>query len=599
MAIRIPIISDFQDKGLKQAEKGLAGLTKEALKTSLSIGAVATFLGNATKAAAEDEKSQTLLANALRNSAKATESQIEQVEDSISKLQFQAAVADDELRPALGNLVRATGDVEKSQKFLALALDISAATGRSLESVSIALGKAANGQVTALQRLGVPLDQTAVKTKDVDRLMDSLSDKFEGASEAAANTAEGGLKKLNIAFDELQETIGYQALPFLETFTSVAIPALNGLNYATDQSANLFKENSKETGFWAKVLNKSLGFAALQFGGIGKLITGFFKNSKEATDGTIDLTNATENLGKSYNEIIAPTSKLRELATQYLLNKDATKGATAEVVNYAQKLADFVEPAITAATTRLETAKKTFDDFAKGVSASITSGLNFKTSEAAGEETGAGYIAGLKSEAQKIATFTELTNRLLTMGLSQDALQTVLNAGTDAGIKIAQELINGGQEAITGAEGINKLIESTKTLADQVGANAANEFYLQGVLNAQSYLDGLVAIIDSFNLDGIQTPKQLRRAKRKLKRQISALEAVPLKDGGIVKAKPGGTLALIGEGGRDEAVVPLNRGKPAFPNGNITVNVSGALDPVAVARQIQDILRNQNARFGY
>jgi hypothetical protein len=72
-----------------------------------------------------------------------------------------------------------------------------------------------------------------------------------------------------------------------------------------------------------------------------------------------------------------------------------------------------------------------------------------------------------------------------------------------------------------------------------------------------------------------------------------------LADGGIVKARPGGTLALIGEGGRDEAVVPLGRGGSAFPTGGVTINVSGALDPVSVARQIEQLLKNQNANFGF
>jgi hypothetical protein len=72
-----------------------------------------------------------------------------------------------------------------------------------------------------------------------------------------------------------------------------------------------------------------------------------------------------------------------------------------------------------------------------------------------------------------------------------------------------------------------------------------------------------------------------------------------LADGGIVKARNGGTLALIGEGGRDEAVVPLGRNGSAFPTGGVTVNVSGALDPVAVARQIQQILDNRQSAFGF
>jgi hypothetical protein len=65
-----------------------------------------------------------------------------------------------------------------------------------------------------------------------------------------------------------------------------------------------------------------------------------------------------------------------------------------------------------------------------------------------------------------------------------------------------------------------------------------------------------------------------------------------LADGGIVKASPGGTLALIGEGGQDEAVIPLDR-MGSMGGNNITINVQGA-DPNAVV----DALRTYMFRNG-
>jgi hypothetical protein len=102
-----------------------------------------------------------------------------------------------------------------------VALDISAATGKDLESVSIALAKASNGQVTALQRLGIPLDENAVKTKDFNAILGQLTDTFGGAAETAANSYEGQMKRMGIAIDNAKENIGMALLPILEKLIPV------------------------------------------------------------------------------------------------------------------------------------------------------------------------------------------------------------------------------------------------------------------------------------------------------------------------------------------------------------------------------------------
>lgn len=245
MAITIPIVSEFDGKGISRAikefqqlettgEKAQYALRKAALPAAAALTGLAAAATIATKAAAEDAKAQELLALALRNSTGATDAQIAANEKYIATTERAAAVSDDQLRPALGNLVRATGDVTQSQQLLNLALDISAATGRDLESVSIALAKASQGQATALQRLGVPLDEAMVKTKDFEGIVSTLTDTFGGAAAAAADTFEGRMKRVAIAIDNTKENIGNALIPILERLLPIVDKASLFLQNNTD-----------------------------------------------------------------------------------------------------------------------------------------------------------------------------------------------------------------------------------------------------------------------------------------------------------------------------------------------------------------------------
>ena len=245
MAVTIPIISEFDGKGINRAiaefkqlettgEKAQYALRKAALPAAAALTGLAAAATMATKAAAEDAKAQQLLALALRNSTGATDAQIAANEKYIATTERAAAVSDEQLRPALANLVRATGNVTQSQQLLNLALDISAATGRDLESVSIALAKAANGQATALQRLGVPLDEAMVKTKDFEGIVSTLTDTFGGAAAAAADTFEGRMKRVAIAIDNTKENIGNALIPILERLLPIVDKASLFLQNNTD-----------------------------------------------------------------------------------------------------------------------------------------------------------------------------------------------------------------------------------------------------------------------------------------------------------------------------------------------------------------------------
>jgi len=202
-----------------------------------AAGAYAVKIGiDGVKAAIEDEKAQTQLALALENATGATTAQIAATEQSILKMSLATGVADDDLRPALGRLARSTGDITTAQGLLATALDISAATGKPVETISNALGKAYDGNTAALGKLGIGLSAAELKTMSFEQVQGRLSDLFGGAAAANADTYSGRIARMKVAFDEAKETIGFALLPILErvmTFiNNNALPAINAFSKA-------------------------------------------------------------------------------------------------------------------------------------------------------------------------------------------------------------------------------------------------------------------------------------------------------------------------------------------------------------------------------
>ncbi|MBU6346291.1 MAG: hypothetical protein KGR70_13465 [Cyanobacteria bacterium REEB494] len=232
-AIIARIITQYSAKGSKQAQKDITKLGKDfdkfAKKSALAFAAASAAVGafafkvgtDAVRAAMEDQKSQALLASTLRNTVGATDAAIASTEDYITLLQKEVSVSDDELRPALATLARATGDVASAQSLLGTALNISAGTGKDLASVSLALSKAVNGNLGALTRLGIPLDANTIKSKDFNKALGVLNETFKDQANVRAKTLEFRLKGLNIAYGEVLETLGYALLPVIERFADV------------------------------------------------------------------------------------------------------------------------------------------------------------------------------------------------------------------------------------------------------------------------------------------------------------------------------------------------------------------------------------------
>jgi len=246
-AITIPIISDYNDKGVKRAQKSfrnlgqaaskVGGMVKAAmLPAAAAVGALAAVGVKAAKAAIEDAASQDQLALALRNSTKATQKQVSAVEDYISATTLATGVTDTDLRAAFAQLARATKSTTKAQKLLGVALDVSAGTGKPLAQVATALSRAFGGNVKALARLDPSLRNLITKTTTADKATALLAANFKGASQKAAESYAGQVSRLNVAFDELLEQVGVALLPLFDRLTGVirdkVLPKLRELSDA-------------------------------------------------------------------------------------------------------------------------------------------------------------------------------------------------------------------------------------------------------------------------------------------------------------------------------------------------------------------------------
>jgi hypothetical protein len=232
VAINIPIITDFDGKGIQRARKEFdqlegagakAGfvLKKAMLPATAAIGALGVALFDAAKGAIADEAASAELARSLKQTTGATDAVIESTENWITQQGKLLGIADDELRPVLSKLARATGDVTRAQELATQAMDIAAATGKPLSSVTDALTKALGGNMTALGKLAPEFREMVKEGAPFEDIMAEIAKTMGGAATTAANTAEGQFKRLGLALSETKESIGAALLPAIEAVLPV------------------------------------------------------------------------------------------------------------------------------------------------------------------------------------------------------------------------------------------------------------------------------------------------------------------------------------------------------------------------------------------
>jgi hypothetical protein len=227
MSIKINILTDFDGKAIQRArkefgqletasEKAQFAIRKAAVPAAAAIGVLGAALFDATKGAIADEAAQVELARSLRQTTGATDALIASNEEWITTQGQLLGITDDELRPVLSKLARATGDVTRAQKLATQAMDIAAATGKPLSAVTDSLTRALGGNMTALARLAPEFREMVKEGASFDDIMAEIALTMGGAASEAANTAQGQFKRLGVALSETKESIGAALLPAIQ-----------------------------------------------------------------------------------------------------------------------------------------------------------------------------------------------------------------------------------------------------------------------------------------------------------------------------------------------------------------------------------------------
>jgi hypothetical protein len=241
--IVVSALSTFNNKGLKKGKKEISAFEKQVknfgrtFAAAFSVTALTRFSREAVKAFAADEKAAKALEIQLRNTG--YQFSAPGVELYIANLQRATGVLDDELRPAFQQLLTVTGSITKSQDALNTAMDVSAATGRSLTQVTTALSRAYAGNTTGLSRLGAGLDKNLLKAGNMDDIMAELNNKFSGQAAARLDTYAGKLSLISVAAANSREIIGkglLDALSALGKDNSIASVTNSMEDFATATS---------------------------------------------------------------------------------------------------------------------------------------------------------------------------------------------------------------------------------------------------------------------------------------------------------------------------------------------------------------------------
>ena len=228
-AVVARILTQYSDKGSKQAQKDIAKLgkridafSKKAVKSfAVATAASAAFavkIGtDAVKAAIEEQRTQAILANTLKNVAGATDATIKKVDEYIDKQEMLSTVSDTELRASFGRLVSISGDVTEAMRIQTVALDVAAGTTKDLSTVSAAFEKASAGNFTALKKVLPGIDANIIKNKDLGKALEYATKMYGGSAEAFGDTEP--LKRLQIAYGRVMEELGTVLLPVVIEFT--------------------------------------------------------------------------------------------------------------------------------------------------------------------------------------------------------------------------------------------------------------------------------------------------------------------------------------------------------------------------------------------
>lgn len=756
MAIIVPILTQFDDKGIKSAirefERAKTGLDKfgasgkiftqfgESLTKNLTIPilGVGAALGVFVKDAIEAEAATSRLRQILLTTGGATQKGVDALLKQASALEKVGVASRESIVTTQSQLATFDLQGETIQKLTPAILDYvlaekgASATGDDFKSMTNGLAQALNGQFASLTRVGFVLDEDTKKkiangteSERAAALVEVLNSTYKGFNEALAQTPEGRIILLGREFKQIKEDIGSVLLPvvlqvsdviknqvipeiqklvdkfkalspetietglkilgliaalgpllivigkvigavklFIEVFKVLQIVLLTnpvylvvaGLVALVAVLIHAFRTSDKFRQGIQKLGNAFIGFAetginfvisemnrfidgmniiikvlkmfGVDVNEVGKIAPVAFKrislSSVEAANSMGALAAQTDTLNTDVADQIVPS--LGKMNKGLEKSSEELKKVKEAAKNAAQVVVDNLEAALRKAESALEDVRGKFNNFKTAIGSTISGILNF--GKAAESEN---FLKGLADQATQATLFADKVKQLVVLGLNERGIRQVLDAGFEAGSKIADNIISGGATVV---QQVNTLVDSIFNVAEQVGEFGAVAFYDAGVKQAEAMVDGiktalerargeLKSIVDSLSTGSgagdsvgagaeptpppkqeskkLLTPKQFEIASNLTKQFKTAAgsyqalafalqnKSIRMAKGGIVT---GPTNAVIGEAG-PEAVVPLSGANSAKlgTTYNIVVNAGIGTSGSQVGKEIVDAIK--------
>lgn len=579
------------------------------LGAAAAAGYMAVTLGvDGVKAAMEDEAAAAKLATTMENLGLANDTTA--VEAMIDAQQRQYGIADDLLRPSMDRLIRATGDAAKANTALELAMNISAGTGKSLDSVVQALGKAYDGNTAGLSRLGAGLDKALLATGDMDAITKELANTFDGQAQTAANTYQGQLDRLSVGFGELQESFGTGFLNAMGKANSKTDdlmgtmkklePQLEKLGGKVYETAEGFVQAGVDASEIFDAINEGNWQRAWQIFAWGEdSLIDFTREANDAKVAAYGFIHAFDSMGGGdFAENIEPAAAATARYTGYAkaLGHEIsfTGGNLKEYFARVEETASGSSAATTATdllstafelqskvvaegseklknqTSALEKANAAVSQYASTLAGQLLGGIDLSAAQETGAELGIGTLAGLDAQIAQYDWFGNVLEEIKRQNGSQNLIDYIAAEGPEAGGRFGQEAIDKGLIP-TFSSKLDAVIAS----ANELGQAMVPEGLRAGVDFAQA---GLQGIADEFSMNSDKLAKIGKRMGKTIgdNSRVEILKAVA---DAITEAEAARTAA--------EA---RNRATTAAAN---------LLSDQQVAQAFSRIIQTSNSRIGY
>lgn len=567
-----------------KAQKQISSLA--AVGYAAAASSVFNFGKQVVQAALQDQKSQALLREAISKTTTATDAATASAESFVKELMFSSLTADDELRPALATLTRATGDVTRAQTLLALSTEIATATGKDLASVSLAVAKASLGSTTALGKLGVPLSAAAKESGNFALAFEELNAQFSGSNAAALDTAAGKIENLSLRFDELKESIGVILLPSVGQATD----GLTDLAKATDESASIGDRLGNIFSGAAKIfdltdLTDEIGDFGVGLTKSGLRALGFGKDTEKAAEGVAILNdNLSEFKDEDFVSIFPAFGEAIKAARKRLEEIDeAQQKANDKFKALGETLRGTLKTALTDARNKLQEAKDAMNAFADATASAITGNISIGEALSDASNGEKEYADALKRRAE-----------------AYKKLDIASATGDLNGYLTALEDIKTTEQEVTDTQKARK--SPGQLFADQIAKAKKFATDLKTLISAPFNLSeaGLSQLINLGIDSGSQVASELVAGTGSL--SVGAINE-GLAGVGAVAGELGTTAGSIFRGGAvtaaQGAVDPLARASITNSNNSYVINITaGVGDPVEIGKQVRNVLKDYDARFG-